>query len=152
MTSLQELRKKKNLSSTEVAERMHVSQGHYSHLERGTRSVTPRMITKLADALGENSEAIERAATNIARESNAVKSWVGYIRLNGLPLMRAFKYHIESSQQPIDANDDNQIKKSLVELVQSNIGYAVYTELSENEKLMSSIKAKLKPQQHHEQQ
>ena len=62
------------------------------------------------------------------------------IRINGLPLMKAFHYYLETNEINAHTLDDTKLKKKVKEFIEANIGYSVLAELSENKLLLSKMR------------
>ena len=138
--NLKEIRKNKNLTATELAVKIGISQGQYSNIERGTRNASQRMRTRIAQALDIPTEAMSQALLAQAVETYKVNSWVSGIRINGLPLLKAFGYYIETKGIAASLMSDHTMKQELKNFIEANIGFAVLAELSENKQLVSNIR------------
>lgn len=143
MNSLHQLRKQKKIRMVDIASRIGVSQSHYSNLERGKRAMSDDLLTKVAETLGESKSNVLSAVNSNVVESFKLRSWLTNVRINGLPFIKSFRYHLESSGVDANAMDDATLKKELRTFIQSNIGYSVLAELSEKKNLIEIIRSKL---------
>ena len=141
--NLSELRKTKDITMVKLAAHLGISQGYYSRLERGQRRINNELMNRIAAVLGEPVTVIEEAARSNAVDSVKLKSWMSNIRINGLPFIRAFHYYVESKNLEASLNDDIALKKMLKDFIESNIGFSVLAEMSENKALLQHIREKI---------
>jgi transcriptional regulator with XRE-family HTH domain len=140
MATLAEIRKTKQLKTVEIAARLGVSQGYYSNLERGKRPFNDILLKKTAKALGIPIAATREAVKSRPHESHTLKSWMSSIRINGLPLIKAFHYYLETHEIESQTLDDAALKKKMMEFVEENIGFSILAELSENKALLHHVR------------
>lgn len=142
--TLSELRKKKNFRMVDIAGRLGISQGRYSHIERGTRKPSEELIKKISDILGEPVESISMATRLNGQKNYKMNSWMSHIRINGLPLTRSFAYYLEAKESVANAlTDDGVLKSELKDFIDQNITYAVIAEMTENRNLIPSLRMQL---------
>jgi transcriptional regulator with XRE-family HTH domain len=140
MATLEEIRKSKQLTMVDVAVQLGISQGYYSNLERGKRPFNDALLKKTAKVLGVPLRITREAAKLLPHESYTLKSWISSIRINGLPLIKAFHYYLEAHEIKAQAIDDAKLKKIMMEFIEANIGFSVLTELSENKILLNHMR------------
>jgi len=140
MATLVEIRKSKQLTMVDVAVQLGISQGYYSNLERGKRPFNDALLKKTAKVLGVPLRITREAAKSLPHESHTLKSWISSIRINGLPLIKAFHYYLEAHEIKAQAIDDAKLKKIMMEFIEANIGFSVLTELSENKILLNHMR------------
>ncbi|MEV6553210.1 helix-turn-helix transcriptional regulator, partial [Streptomyces sp. NPDC051597] len=75
---LRRLRQASGLKSTEVAERLMVSQPKISHLENGRRAVSPRDVRDLCALYGVRDQQVIDALVEMASESGRPGWWHAY--------------------------------------------------------------------------
>ncbi len=138
--TLIEIRKEKNLKTTDLAARLGISQGYYSNLERGKRPFNDLLLKKTARVLGVRVGTLRDAVKSRPGESYKLKSWMSNIRIHGLPLIKAFQYYLETNGMNIQILDDVKLKIEMRKFVEANIGYSILAELSENKNLLSHIR------------
>ncbi len=139
--NLTDLRRKKNLRMVDLASRIGISQGHLSRLENGRKHVPADLLEKIAQALGESSDVVAKAARSQNAEVTALHSWLSALRINGLPLARAFAYHVDSRglrEQVII--DDTALRNALRDFIEKNITYSVIAEMAENKALLPTLR------------
>jgi transcriptional regulator with XRE-family HTH domain len=140
MATLAEIRKAKQLKTVDIAVQLGISQGYYSNLERGKRPFNDTLLKKTAKALRVPLSATREAIKSHPNESYTLKSWMSSIKINGLPLIKAFHYYTEAHEIEVRALDDTKLKKKMKEFIEANIGYSVLTELSENKVLLNHMR------------
>ena len=140
MATLEEIRKSKQLTMVDVAVQLGISQGYYSNLERGKRPFNDALLKKTAKVFGVPLRITREAAKSLPHESHTLKSWISSIRINGLPLIKAFHYYLEAHEIKAQAIDDAKLKKIMMEFIEANIGFSVLTELSENKILLNHMR------------
>ena len=138
--NLKQIRNNKGLTASDVAFKIGISQGQYSNIERGTRSASQRIRIKIAEALDISIDIVNQAVLSQAVESYKVNSWVSGIRINGLPLLKAFGYYIETQGNAPALLNDHTMKQELKNFIEANIGFSVLAELSENKQLLNNIR------------
>ena len=157
--NLSTLRRNKNLKMTDLASRLGISQGHLSNLENGHRKASEDLIEQVALILGEPLDVVTDAARRSLAEPTRLNSWLSNVRINGLPLSRAFWYYAECkgiTERVL--YDDALMRKELKCFIESNISYSVVAELTENRNVIPTLRMQIakrdigmKEQQHHEQ-
>jgi transcriptional regulator with XRE-family HTH domain len=138
--TLTEIRKEKRFKTVDLATRLGISQGYYSHLERGKRPFNDVLLKKTAKVLGVRLVTLREAVKSHPPDSYKLKSWMSNIRIHGLPLIKAFHYYMETNGIDAQALDDAKLKIKMKEFVEANIGFSVLAELSENRTLLSHIR------------
>jgi transcriptional regulator with XRE-family HTH domain len=139
--NLTELRKEKHFTMTDLASQLGISQGHLSNLENGHRPMPDDLIQKIAPILGEPVEVVAGAAHSQNYEDTKLRSWLSNVRINGLPLSKAFKYYLESKgNRDAVVNDEALLKQELRRFIEENIAYSVVAEMTENKNLVPNLR------------
>jgi transcriptional regulator with XRE-family HTH domain len=138
--TLTEIRKEKRFKTVDLATKLGISQGYYSHLECGKRPFNDVLLKKTAKVLGVRLVTLREAVKSHPPDSYKLKSWMSNIRIHGLPLIKAFHYYMETNGIDAQALDDAKLKIKMKEFVEANIGFSVLAELSENRTLLSHIR------------
>lgn len=138
--TLTEIRKEKHFKTVDLATRLGISQGYYSHLERGKRPFNDVLLKKAAKVLGVHLLTLREAVKSHPLDSYKLKSWMSNIRIHGLPLIKAFHYYMETNGINAQALDDAKLKIKMKEFVEANIGLSVLAELSENKALLNHMR------------
>jgi len=140
MATLAEIRKAKQLTTVDIAVQLGISQGYYSNLERGKRPFNDALLKKTAKALKVPLSTTREAVKSHPHESHTLKSWMSSIKINGLPLIKAFHYYAEAQEIKVQTLDDAKLKKKMKEFIEANIGFSVLAELSENKVLLNHMR------------
>jgi transcriptional regulator with XRE-family HTH domain len=143
MATLAEIRKSRQLTMVDIADELGISQGYYSNLERGKRPFNDALLKKTAKALKVPLRTTREAVKSYPHESHTLNSWMSSIKINGLPLMKAFHYYLESQEIKTQTLDDAKLKRKIKEFIEANIGFSVLAELSENKALLHSVRANI---------
>ncbi len=138
--TLIEIRKEKNLKTTDIAGKLGISQGYYSNLERGKRPFNDLLLKKTAKVLGVRLGTLRDAVKSNPADSYKLKSWMSNIRIHGLPLIKAFQYYLETNGSNVQILDDTKLKLEMRKFVEANIGFSILAELSENKNLLGHIR------------
>jgi transcriptional regulator with XRE-family HTH domain len=138
--TLTEIRKEKRFKTVDLATRLGISQGYYSHLERGKRPFNDVLLKKTAKVLGVRFVTLREAVKSHPPDSYKLKSWMSNIRIHGLPLIKAFHYYMETNGIDAQALDDTTLRIKMKEFVEANIGFSVLAELSENKALLNHVR------------
>jgi transcriptional regulator with XRE-family HTH domain len=141
MIKLRNIRTSKNLTTSELASRVGISQSYYSHIENGRRPLKKSLAEKLAKVLGVETSFVMETARLSEENSDRLNSWIGYLRINGTPFVRAFGYYLKDEMVPL--KNENDLKRLMVEFISKNISASVRVELEENQKLMERLVPKL---------
>jgi transcriptional regulator with XRE-family HTH domain len=78
--SLVLLRKDKGLTTVEVAKRLNISQGHYSHIENGERSINDVTAQRLAELFGTDVDEIRQKSKEQMELRGTLRHWLSQIR------------------------------------------------------------------------
>ena len=143
MATLAEIRKSKQLTMVDIADQLGISQGYYSNLERGKRPFNDTLLKKTAKALKVPLRTTREAVQSHPHESHTLNSWMSSIKINGLPLIKAFHYYLETQEIKTQTLDDAKLKKKIKEFIEANIGFSVLAELSENKTLLNHVRASI---------
>jgi Helix-turn-helix. len=138
--TLTEIRKEKRFKTVDLAMRLGISQGYYSHLERGKKPFNDVLLKKTAKVLGVRLVTLREAVKSHPPDSYKLKSWMSNIRIHGLPLIKAFHYYMETNGINAQALDDAKLKIKMKEFIEANIGFSILAELSENKALLNHVR------------
>ena len=127
--SIKTLRKSRGLTSGQLAAGLGVSQGHLSHLERGTRRLTAEQITKMADILGIDEQALRIELENIKPYATVLNSWVWRIRIGELPVLDAFRQDLELMRM---RDTQDEAVDRFIKFILYNIGDSIKEEFQKD--------------------
>jgi transcriptional regulator with XRE-family HTH domain len=109
------LRKSKGLTTVEVAKRLKISQGQYSHIENGTRSINLETAHKMAELFGTDVDEIRQKSKELMELRGTLRHWLSQVKFRG---------------------------ESLVEVIVNELRYDKTVNLEESEKLIYLIAGK----------
>jgi transcriptional regulator with XRE-family HTH domain len=141
MIYFKNIRLEKNLSTTKLAEMIGISQSYLSHIENGRRPLSNDIRDKLANVLEVDPKIIQESVREQAADSEYLNSWLRYLRINGLPFIKAFAFYLKDN--PVDFQNEEDLKRMIVKFVSENIPSSVRTELENNRTLMGNIVMRL---------
>ncbi len=136
-TDLKELRCSRKMTLAEMADQLGVSIGYVGHLETGFRKLNDDLIKRFADILNVPQKVIREAAEQIERKNALANSWLTQIKINGYPLLDAFKYHAATAKPELE--DKAKIREQIVKFVTDNLPFSVMAEISSNEQLLDQV-------------
>ena len=134
------LRKKLKLTAADVAERLQISRGHYSHLENGSRVITDEWIDKISTVLG-----VPRTTVSAIAEANNEKiipnSWIFKIPIDGKPFVQAFQEFVKTmGRKQLSSNETEDLAAKFITY---RIEHSVRTELKNNPVVTEYLMGKL---------
>ena len=109
------LRKNKGLTTVQVAEKLNISQGHYSHIENGTRSINDETAQKMAELFGTDVDEIRQKSKELMELRGTLRHWMSQVKYRG---------------------------ESLVDVIVNELRYDRTVNLEESEKLIYLIAGK----------
>lgn len=123
------LRKQKHLTAADMAEKLQISRGYYSHLENGTRALTEDLIEKIADMLTVSKDSVSAIAA-VNNEKIIPSSWIFRIQIDEKPFIQAFPDFVKAvgaRQISVDEMEDMVAK-----FITYRIEHSVRNELKKN--------------------
>lgn len=129
--TLTDIRKSKNLSAFEVASRLNISRGYYSHLENGSRKFPDELIPQLAEILEVDENTIRKSISENDQFKMSPGNWIYKIKINGKQAIKAFKEDMFLQR----SNDDDVLLSNFIKFIEYNIGNSIREELSNEPKL-----------------
>jgi transcriptional regulator with XRE-family HTH domain len=135
MATLKEIRKNSGLTLAELSAKTGFSAGYLNHIENGRRVLSPAMIPKLAKALDVSIQTLDRIAEKGDKLAELEESWVSHIKIQGYPLADAFAYHLLSKGR-IDINNQQLVRRELVDFVTKHIAHSLVAEIESNKQLL----------------
>lgn len=128
--TLIDIRKSKNLSALDVASRLNISRGYYSHLENGSRKFPEELIQQLAKILEVDENIILESIAENDQFKMSPGNWIYKIKINGKQAIRAFKEDMFLQR----SNDDNILLSNFIKFIEYNIGNSIREELDHEPK------------------
>jgi transcriptional regulator with XRE-family HTH domain len=140
--SLTLLRKERGFTSQIMADELGISQGHYSHLENGTRLLTPELKEKLCKILSIEIETLNEKLRILREESGVVQHWIASIRIHQMPLTRAFLEDLKYNPLK-DKKDKVELISRLAQFVANRIGDEIIDELKKDDELVKYFQKRI---------
>jgi transcriptional regulator with XRE-family HTH domain len=81
------LRKNKGLTTVQVAEKLNISQGHYSHIENGSRSINNELVQKMAVLFGTEEDEIRQKSKELMELRGTLRHWLSQVKYRGETLV-----------------------------------------------------------------
>lgn len=81
------LRKQKGYTAVEVAKMLNISQGQYSHIENGTRSISTETAVKLAELFGTNVDEVRQKSQEMMELRGTLRHWLSQVKFRGESLV-----------------------------------------------------------------
>ena len=138
--TLIELRHSRNLSALEVATRLDISRGYYSHLENGTRNFPEELIAEVAAILQVDEDVIRDSINENERWRSVAGNWISKIKINSKPAIKAFKEDAFLQR----SNDDEILLSNFIKFIEFNIGNSIREELNSDPMKKENLLSKLK--------
>ncbi|MGE5435894.1 MAG: helix-turn-helix transcriptional regulator [Syntrophothermus sp.] len=85
--SLAILRINKGYTASEAANRLNISQGHYSHLENGTRTISDELAQNMAELFEVSKEVILQKSKELIEQRGTLQHWLSKTRYRGESLV-----------------------------------------------------------------
>ena len=132
--SLTLLRKDRRLTTTEVAKHLGITQGHYSHIENGTRSLNPALVHRLAEILDVSSFRIEEELLRVKEQRDDLTHWIAKLKYRDEPLedeiIRELRYIPLKNKE-----DADELIYRISDIVASCLKEQIKIDFQEDEKL-----------------
>ena len=134
------LRKSRNLSAMNVATRLNISRGYYSHLENGTRNFPEELIQQVAEILEVDEDVIKESIGENERWKSIASNWISKIKINDKPAIKAFKEEAFLQR----STDDEILLSNFIKFVEYNIGNSIRDELKDDPMVKDNLLKKLR--------
>jgi len=137
--TLRSLRRQRNLTLAELAQRLNVTPTYIALIEKGHRKLNERLARRMAKVLKVSARKLQATAEQAYDDSVVRKSWVSHIQINGQPLIKAFRYHLMAENKAVDPGNADEVRDQLCEFVVENLPFSITAELAGNKKLIGQI-------------
>jgi len=139
--TLKLIRKERNLTAEEVSNLLNISRAHYTHLENGTRNITPTIAKKMATVFNINEYIISEAVSQLKENTYLPNSWILKIRINGEPLLKSFQHDLY--EYPLrDSSSEIEFKKRFIKFIMYRLEESLIEEVEKDPKLIEYINYK----------
>ena len=138
--TLIEIRKQKGYSAKQMADRLNMSRGYYSHLENGTRNFPEELIQQVAGIFGVDVKVIRDSIGENERWKSIAGNWISKIKINEKSAIKAFKEDAFLQR----SSDDEILLKNFIKFIEFNIGSSIREELISDPMKKEHLLSKLK--------
>lgn len=139
---LQELRKKDGLTTTEMAEKLGITQGHYCHLENGSRRLTEKLAGRVEEVFRINKVELENDFMVSNPYLSVINNWIWKIRIKDKPVTQAFINDIGYLR--IKNLDENiEVLEAFIKYIVFSIGSSIEKEFSKDPKMIKYLVTRL---------
>jgi transcriptional regulator with XRE-family HTH domain len=140
--TLFEIRKKKGLTTAQIAGQLGISRAHYSHLENGTRAFTEELLEKTAKILEIDKETI-RNLGKVAEIRNLVpKSWLWSLKIDNKPFIKAFSEYLGTFSNK-KSTSKQELLEMAVKFIIYRIEHSARQEFKENPEVLDFLYRKM---------
>lgn len=139
---LKELRKRANLKSAQVAEKLGLTQGHYSHIELGRRSIREEFIPILSEILFVSEDTIKNIRDKRQQESRSLKYWISQVTIGEDTLINQIINELRYGQR-FNIDDVNGFPYFMANFIADKIREELKIEFKNDGKFREYLKRKL---------
>ena len=139
---LLDIRNQKGLNTLQMAARLGITQGHYCHLENGSRRLTNNIASKIEAEFGINKQELESDFVISNPYLGVINNWIWNIRINDLPVTQAFINDI-GLLRISDINEHRQVLEAFIRYILFSIGRSIENEFTKNPKMMEYLVSRL---------
>ena len=139
---LKELRKRVGLKSAEVAEHLRITQGHYSHIELGRRSIREEFIPTLSKILLVSEDTIRNIRDKSQQESRSLKYWISQVTIGEDTLINQIINELRYGQR-FNIDDINGFPYFMANFIADKIREELKVEFKNDGKFREYLKRKL---------
>ena len=139
---LHELRKRAGLKSAEVAKQLDITQGHYSHIELGRRSIRKEFVPMLAEILKVSENDIFMICNKMRQENRFLRHWIEHVKIGGNPLVDEIINELRYGQR-FNIDDINGFPYFMANFIADKIREELKIEFKNDGKFREYLKRKL---------
>ena len=140
---LRDLRKRAGLKSAEIAKKLGVTQGHYSHIELGKRTLKDEFIPILAAAFGVSEKEIIEIRDQLQKENIQLKHWIDQVLIDGKPMIIEISKQIRYGRG-FNLDDEEGFPIFIANLVSDIIREVLRVELKNDGRFREILRQRLK--------
>lgn len=140
---LRELRKRAGLKSAEIAKILEVTQGHYSHIELGKRTLKEEFIPILAAVFGVSEKEIIEIRDQMQKKNIQLKHWIDQVLIDGKPMIIEISKQIRYGRS-FNLDDEEGFPIFIANLVSDIIREVVRVELKNDGRFREILRQRLK--------
>jgi len=139
---LRELRKARGLKSLEVAKKLGITLGYYSHIELGRRSIKEVLIPELAKILLVSEGEIYMIRDKRQKDNTQLKHWIDHITIGGNKLINEIIDELRFSRR-FNIDDIDGFPYFMSELIADKIREELKMQFKHNIRFREFFKRKL---------
>lgn len=142
MNSLRKLRKNAKLNSVDVAKALGITQGAYSHVERGERRIAEEYIPILAKAFSVSEEEIRYLGVQKQKNDINNSHWITDITIGKHTLLQELAFEFQYNKE-YDVSDAVNFPRFVGDIVAEKIKKELQTELKFDIALREFLKERI---------
>lgn len=128
----------RNLTAETVSNLINISRAHYTHLENGTRSITPAIAKKMAEVFNVDESEILDAVRQLKESTYVPDSWIFKIQIDGQPLLKSFQRDLY--EYPLrDGSTENDFKNRFMKFIMYRFEESLVEEIDKDPKLVQYL-------------
>lgn len=139
---LRELRKARGLKSLEIAKKLGITLGYYSHIELGRRSIKEALIPELAKILLVSEGEITMIRDKRQKDNKLLKHWIDHVTIGGNKLINEIIEELRFSRR-FNIDDIDGFPYFMSELIADKIREELKIQFKHNIKFREFFKRKL---------
>jgi len=139
---LLDIRNQKGLNTAQMAALLEISQGHYCHLENGSRRLTDSVAKKIEEVFGINKQELESDFVLSNPYLGVINNWIWNIRINELSVTQAFINDI-GFLKISNINEHDKVLEAFIRYILFSIGRSIENEFAKDPKMMEYLVSRL---------
>ena len=139
---LLDIRNQKGLNTLQMAARLGITQGHYCHLENGSRRLTNNIASKIEAEFGINKQELESDFVISNPYLGVINNWIWNIRINDLPVTQAFINDIGFLKIQ-NINEHDKVLEAFIRYILFSIGRSIENEFAKDPRMMGYLASRL---------
>jgi len=139
---LLDIRNQQGLNTLQMAARLGITQGHYCHLENGSRRLTDNIASKIEAEFGINKKELENDFIISNPYLGVINNWIWNIKINDLPVTQAFINDI-GFLKISNINEHEKVLEAFIRYILFSIGRSIENEFNKDPKMMEYLVSRL---------
>lgn len=139
---LRKLRQAAKLKAVAVAKQLGITQGYYSHIELGRRSIKESLIPELAKILLVSEDDIYMIRDKREKDNTLLKHWIDHVTIGGNKLINEIIQELRFSRR-FDIDDIDGFPYFMSEMIADKIREELKMQFKHNIRFREFFKSKL---------
>ncbi len=139
---LQDLRNRERLNTTEMAEKLGITQGHYCHLENGSRRLTDKLANKIEEVFGVSKTELENDFIMSNPHLSVINNWIWKIKIKDIPVTQAFINDIGYLRIK-NLDEKTEVLEAFIKYIVFSIGSSIEKEFGKDPKMIEYLVTRL---------